>query len=264
MKFYLGTHQPAWLAAVDVPLFVSHNRLKNRRTLPRALVPCGIDSGGFTIVTRDGNYDAHPARQYADAVRRYRDEIGIDWAAIQDWMCEPFALARTGLTIEDHQRRTIDSYLELSSIAPDVAWLPVLQGWAITDYWRHVDMYLARGLDLKIAHRVGIGSVCRRQATGAAEHIVASLVADGIRLHLFGFKKVGLVNVVAAVSASDLSADSAAWSMNARRDPPLPGHRDRHRNCANCVDYALEWRRELLNGLAAAPRGRQLSFGRVA
>lgn len=34
MRFFLGTHHPAWLARTDVPLFVSHHRLAGRRTLP--------------------------------------------------------------------------------------------------------------------------------------------------------------------------------------------------------------------------------------
>ncbi len=41
------------------------------------------------------------------------------------------------------------------------------------------------------------------------------------------------------------SADSMAWSVDARRKPPLPGC-TRHKNCANCPRYALRWRRQVL------------------
>jgi hypothetical protein len=47
-----------------------------------------------------------------------------------------------------------------------------------------------------------------------------------------------------------------AWSYSARRNPPLPGHT--HLNCANCIDYALDWRRD---ALAAIERGQ---FGQLA
>jgi hypothetical protein len=53
-------------------------------------------------------------------VRRYRDEIGcLDWAAPQDWMCEPFILAKTGLSVREY-RRTVASYLRLTELAPDL------------------------------------------------------------------------------------------------------------------------------------------------
>ncbi|WP_442712727.1 deazapurine DNA modification protein DpdA family protein, partial [Streptomyces sampsonii] len=35
------------------------------------------------------------------------------------------------------------------------------------------------------------------------------------------------------------------WSSHARRRPPLPGHT--HKNCANCIDYALAWRQRVIN-----------------
>jgi hypothetical protein len=82
MRFYLGTHQPAWLARdLGVPLLVSHRRLAGRRRLPRATGPWALDSGGFTELSLYGRWstDAHA---YVAAVRRYSEEIGnLDWAA---------------------------------------------------------------------------------------------------------------------------------------------------------------------------------------
>ena len=48
-------------------------------------------------------------------------------------------------------------------------------------------------------------------------------------------------------------ADSLAWSYHARREPPLPGC-NTHKNCANCVRFALAWREETLEGLERAAR----------
>lgn len=40
-------------------------------------------------------------------------------------------LARTGLTVREHQERTIANFLELRRIAPGLPFIPVLQGWAL-------------------------------------------------------------------------------------------------------------------------------------
>src|SRR5699024_2689834 len=140
-------------------------RLRKRRRLPVAVTDWALDSGGFTELNLHGRWETTP-HDYAAAVRRYRDEIGkIQWAAPQDWMCEPAVLARTGLTVADHQRRTLDNLLTLRTTAPDLPWVPVLQGWAPEDYRRHVDAYTAAGINLTREPVVGLGSVCRRQDT---------------------------------------------------------------------------------------------------
>lgn len=230
---YLGTHHPHWLARVDVPLFVSRRTLAGRKTFPRALGPWAEDSGGFSELTMHGAWQTTPA-QYVSEVRRHRDEVGnLEWAAIQDWMCEPFMLAKTGLSVEEHQRRTIDSYATLLDLAPEIPWAPVLQGWEPDDYLRHLDAYGARGFDLRRAPVVGVGSVCRRQHMDAAILILRSL--QGLKLHGFGFKVQGLERAWNLLASSD----SLAWSFNARHSPPLPGCT--HKSCANCPRYALRW-----------------------
>ena len=66
-----------------------------------------------------------------------------------DWMCEESVLRKTGLTVEGHhQRRTMENFLELKSKAPELPIVPVLQGWTIGDYWRHVEQYGRAGVDL--------------------------------------------------------------------------------------------------------------------
>lgn len=237
--FFLGVHRPNWLATAGVPLFVSRRTLAPYRTLPRAIAPWALDSGGFTELTLNGAWTVS-ARDYAADVRRFRDEVGrLEWAAPQDWMCEPVMRKRTGLTVEEHQRRTIDNYLELRAIAPDLPIIPVLQGWGLTDYWRHVESYDAAGIDLAALPLVGVGTVCRRQNTAMASALLRSLAADGLKLHGFGYKLQGL-----RASADHLvSADSMAWSQSGRRNPPRPGCT--HMNCANCLPYALEWRAKI-------------------
>lgn len=248
MMFYLGTHRTNWLTEAGVPVFISRRTLARMKSLPRATSPWALDSGGFTELTMHGTWTLS-AQGYVDEVRRYREEIGqLDWAAPQDWMCEPVMLERTGLTVDEHQRRTIANYLELRELAPDLPFIPVLQGWSFGSYMRHAEQYQDAGVDLESLPLVGVGTVCRRQNTGLASAVMAALAADGFRLHGFGYKVIGL-----RASADALeSADSMSWSYNARRNPPIPGHETRHKNCANCLEYALQWRTDLLESLGRA------------
>jgi hypothetical protein len=270
-RFYLGTHQPGWLGTAGIPLFVSRRRLAARKSFPRALAPWALDSGGFTELDMFGGWTL-PAADYVREVRRFRDEVGqMEWAAPQDWMCEPHIIQKTGLSIDEHQRRTVANYLELQDLAPDLPWIPVVQGWQLWSYWRCVEMYQEAGVDLAALPLVGIGTVCRRQGTSNAALLIQSLATTyRLKLHAFGFKKQGLK----ACANYLVSADSMAWSAAARREPPLPGHAPRlvlppsplgdlsllvrgfrgapagprpqgHKNCANCLEYALLWRNEL-------------------
>ncbi len=246
MNFFLGAHHPHWLADarfIDVPMFVSHRSLGRYKTLPRAVGSWALDSGGFTELSMHGRWTL-PAAEYARAVLRYRDEVGgLAWASPQDWMCEPVMLKATGLSVEEHQRRTIASVLELRALGVPVT--PVLQGWASGDYYEHVEAYDRAGIDLRREPIVGVGTVCRRQNTTAAAVLMHVLASMGLRLHGFGFKATGL-RATADVLAS---SDSLAWSYNARREPPLPECRGKHKNCANCPLWALDWRESLLSSL---------------
>jgi hypothetical protein len=248
-RFYLGTHQPSWLRCAAVPLFVSDRRLRGYRRLPAAAEVWALDSGGFTELSTHGSWRHGPTPdEYARRVRRYRDHIGrLVWAAPQDWMCEPFITAKTGLSVREHQARTVGNLLELRSIAPDLPWVPTVQGDTTRDYLRCVDQYATAGIDLPTEPLVAVGSLCRRQGTGQTGQILTALRAAGLtRMHGFGLKTTGLVRYGHLLA----SADSLAWSYAARRDPPLPGCADRHRNCANCLPYATAWRTRLLHRLA--------------
>jgi hypothetical protein len=78
--------------------------------------------------------------------------------------------------------------------------------------------YTAAGVKLAAA-LVGLGSVCRRQASGGIAAIMRELHALGPCLHGFGVKTRGLAGYADGLA----SADSMAWSYAARRRPPLPG-----------------------------------------
>lgn len=165
----------------------------------------------------------------------------------------------TGLSVEEHQRRTVDNYLRLREIAPDLPWAVVLQGWRLADYIRHVEMYRAAGVDLHAAPAVLFGTMCRREATEEAAAIIRHLHdVYGIRGHGLGLKRGGLERVGHLLA----SADSLAWSYGARRDPPLPeciAAGEKHKNCANCARYAMRWRAQVL-AVLGAPVWEQMQF----
>lgn len=259
--FYLGIPRPDWLRSMAVPVCVSYRQLRGRSTYPaRARDVAGspiawvLDSGAFTEVSQNGRWTVPPG-QYADYVNElWGRNLGLRWAGIQDWMCEPFILEKTGLTLEEHQERTIQSYETLSALAPRVTWAPTLQGQSPEDYVRHFEAYLSRGHDLRQAEVVGLGSVCRRQKTPEIDAILAALAPLGLRLHGYGVKKLGLERGRYALESSD----SMAWSAEAfHRHVILPGHqhgiprwrrslqRMEYGNCANCAEYALNYYYEM-------------------
>lgn len=244
--FYLGTHQPSWLTSSKFPLFISHKRLaRYKRRLPVARCRWALDSGAFSELSTYGRWTVTP-EEYVAAVRRYRDEIGrLDWAAPMDLMCEPPIVAKTGLSVEEHQRQTVDNYVRLKELAPDLPFIPVLQGWQLEDYLRCVEMYQAVGVNLAAEPLVGVGSVCRRQATDEIGQIMEALAGLGLRLHGFGVKTEGLKRYGQYLA----SADSMAWSFRGRRI-----HGCRHRRHgrtplseANCQYFASEWRSRVVS-----------------
>ncbi len=231
LRFYLGTHMPHWLGLVDVPLFISRTRMAQRRTLPVARGRWALDSGGFTELQYHGGWTIDPA-DYVAFVRRCADEIGqLDWAAPMDWMCEQIVIdggqigrqrfVGTHLSVAEHQHRTVTNYLHLRTLAPELRIVPVLQGQTRDDYHRCVDLYERAGIDLAAEPVVGLGSVCRRQAT-------------------FGVKIRGLDMYAAYLT----SADSLAWSLRGSHIRPCA--HARRASEANCLPFALAWRDRVL------------------
>jgi hypothetical protein len=233
--------------------------LRRYKTLPKARCSWALDSGAFSEISKHGKWTLSP-EEYVAAVRRYRDEIGkLAWAAPQDWMCEPHIVAATGLSVREHQERTVENLVQLRALAPDLPFIPAVQGWNLADYLRCVEMYRERGIDLRDEPLVGLGSVCRRQATNEIGEIAQRLAGLGLRLHGFGVKTSGLRSYGQHLA----SADSLAWSFGGRYAGPCqhqkPGRKQQPASEANCLPYALEWRQAVLR--TADPRDARRSRG---
>lgn len=214
VKFYVGLHQPSDAQHFDLAC-ISINRLRGRKKS----VDCGdvlVDSGAFTELAQHGKY-RHTVEEYAAGIKRLHTSgvVSISAAVAQDYMCEPWMLEKTGLTIPEHQRLTVERYDALLACNMPVPVMPVLQGFSPSDYVSHIHQY---GDRLKFGMWVGVGSVCKRQ--GDPRAIVAVLsairaVRPDLRLHGFGVKKTSLLHP--GVREYLYSADSMAWSFAARK-----------------------------------------------
>lgn len=173
-----------------------------------------MDSGAFTEISTHGHY-RHSVAEYAAQIRRWKDNGNLLAAVTQDYMCEPHILAKTGLTVAEHQRMTIERYDALVAEAPGVYILPALQGWHPHEYADHVRQY---GDRLPLGAWVGVGGVCKRQ--GNINAIAAVLLAikrerPDLRLHGFGVKTTALQSGL--IQELLYTADSMAWSFAARK-----------------------------------------------
>jgi hypothetical protein len=265
-----------------IPRCVSHHRLTTRRTIQPANGPTFIDSGAFTMLKDHGRWTI-TADEYITDIRRIVSALGPDnvvGVAAMDYMCEDIVIEggdtkdgrfvgtrqHLGLTagaslddcVREHQRLTIANYLELVRLAPDLHIVPAVQGNSLSQYLRCVAMYRAAGVDLTTLPLVGLGSVCRRQATDEIDLIVTTLHAMGINLHGYGVKQQG----VEAYGGLLTSADSQAWSYAARKRVGLCPH-GVVKHEANCPVAAATWWRRVSGGVGDVQPALDL-FGAVA
>lgn len=173
-----------------------------------------MDSGAFTELATYGRY-RHGVEDYATEVNRWAGN-GMIAAVSQDYMCEPWILKKTGLSVAEHQRLTIERYDALLPLVHGVYVMPVLQGYSVEDYLDHIDQY---GDRLVSGMWVGVGSVCKRNSHIAKIEVILTAIArkrPDLRLHGFGLKTTALSSGIVLDILH--SADSMAWSFAARRE----------------------------------------------
>ncbi len=213
LRFFTGLHQPSDAKHFDAA-FVSVNRLRDRRG-PFKVGDWIMDSGAFTEISTHGHWREPPA-VYAAQIKRWSSNGRLLAAVAQDYMCEPFIVAKTGLSIAEHQRLTIERYDALLACdTGDVYIMPVLQGFDPADYVAHVRQYGGR---LGPCAWVGVGSVCKRNGDPQAiEAVLLAIHAErpDLRLHGFGLKSTALSSGL--VRELLHTADSMAWSFRARK-----------------------------------------------
>lgn len=176
-----------------------------------------MDSGAFSEVARLGGYRT-PVESYFRQIELWKACGNLLAAVSQDYMCEPFVLERTGLTVSEHQRLTIDRYDQLLGLKPSVPIMPVIQGYRVPDYLDHLDLY---GERLSPGAWVGVGSVCRRNGRPQEVLDILRAIANkrpDLRLHGFGLKAAALE--LDQIRKLLYSCDSMAWSYPLRFRAP--------------------------------------------
>ena len=219
MKFYVGLHQPS-----DAKHFkrfmVSVNRLKTKKK-DFKMAPDSewiMDSGAFTELSRHGYY-REDVKVYAEHVNRWKTCGNMIVAVSQDYMCEDFILNKTGLTLREHQLRTVERYNKLINLT-DAPIMPVLQGYHPFDYAQHIQDY--GNLIIENAY-VGVGSVCKRNTNPLSIEGVLNAIKNerpDLRLHGFGIKATSLKSK--SIVQNLHSSDSMAWCFAARRQGRNP------------------------------------------
>jgi hypothetical protein len=211
-EFFIGWHQPnsgvSGCGQFERSM-ISVNRLISRKSLFR-VNRWMLDSGAFTRITSGKGH--LPVGIYAAEINRWSKVGDLAISVSQDYMCEKFVLEKTGLSVEQHQQMTIDRYQELKRLVESPL-MPVLQGYAPSEYVRHLKDY---GALIKDGDWVGVGSVCKRNSN--ASSIEAVLLAiwstnPTLKLHGFGIKR----NALESSIVWDLlySADSQAHGLAA-------------------------------------------------
>jgi len=214
MLFYVGLHHPSDAHHFDLA-FISVNVIRTRKKAIGAKQWI-MDSGAFTEISTHGCYRSS-VEEYAAIINRWAHDTALVAAVSQDYMCEPFIIEKTGLSVDEHQRLTIERYDSLVALVdPRVYIMPVLQGYVVSDYLRHIEMY---GNRLIHGSYVGVGSICKRNTNiSAIEQILTAIKRkrSDLLLHGFGLKTTALSSWV--VQNCLHSADSMAWSFAARRE----------------------------------------------
>lgn len=212
MKFYIGTHMVNHAKHFE-RCFISINILRKRKS-DFTVNDWIMDSGAFTEISTHGHY-RFPIEVYASEINRWKLCGNLECAISQDYMCEPFILKKTGMSIGEHQRLTIERYDALKPLI-NTPIMPVLQGYEPNSYVAHLRLY---GDRLEPQMRVGVGSVCKRNANPIEVVMVLDAIKrerPDLRLHGFGLKTTALAN--SYICSLLYSADSMAWSYRARRN----------------------------------------------
>lgn len=217
MRFFTGLHQPSDAGHFDAA-FISVNRLRPRKAPLRGARDWIMDSGGYTEISRHGCY-REDVDAYAVQIRRFATNgSGRLLAAVaQDWPCDATTVERSGLTVREHQLRTVYRYDALLSFdLAGVYLMPALQGRTPDDYVRHLADYgarLARAAWVAVGSLVSISGDPRQ--VGAVLHAIKSARPD-LLLHGLGLKTQALADPF--VRAQLETADSNAWSFHARKN----------------------------------------------
>ena len=214
-----------------------------------------MDSGSFSELKLRGKYTYTP-EEYLSKVEVWQPDYFVN----MDYMCEPHQIKKTKLSVEEHQKKTLENQIKLQDLLDD-SWvgnytklIAVIQGWEPNQYINHLDMLKEQGL---ITEYMGVGSICRRHAIKDILNVLYKVKKEIPRVKLHGFGvKLTILDYELAYRCLD-SVDSMAWSFrgwkvldNPIGEPlfgkPCPFHEwkkctSRADDCAACPRYMNYW-----------------------
>jgi len=175
-----------------------------------------VDSGGFTAARRWGRYPWTPA-QYADFIYAVSRDVPLAFCAILDYACERGVNREHYQTNIERIEATIANEIACRAAAPDLPWLPVLQGDTMEE--RAYDLARRREMGMLPTDYAGIGSVCGRGAA-AARRVVRFYDGQlpGVKLHGFGMHIDALDDAVVMGALRSWDSYSWTWARGARSD----------------------------------------------
>ena len=109
-RFYVGLHQPSDARHFE-RCMVSVNRLRERKS-DFVVEEWMLDSAAFTELSTHGAY-RHTVADYAEQIRRWARCGQLVSATAQDYMCEPFILAKTGMVLASGHMHISETWIVL-------------------------------------------------------------------------------------------------------------------------------------------------------
>jgi hypothetical protein len=228
-RFYVGLNPRfqsfTWLPRqINVMLsagsFWNGSGWRNSSRWPRQAGSKWLDSGGFTLLNRFGDYP-FSVMQFLNFVCWLRP----DFYASLDYPCEPnISRSLSLLTNEQRIRKTVEN---AARMAPWESYtgscmVPVIQGYELEEYLACIELYRAAGL---VRSYMAVGSMCRRLSTEQLHKLVpaihqAAAAAGAENLHFFGLKlSRDLVDLAPFIYSRDsaVALDSYDPSLRAER-----------------------------------------------
>jgi hypothetical protein len=185
-----------------------------RRKVPPYSGKFFLDSGGFSLLSRFGDYP-FSVFEYYELVKHYQP----NFAAIMDYPCEPDVNRDRFRDNKERILRTLDHTEQLLALDPGShsEWVPVIQGFKLQEYRYCIDQMAKREL---FRDYMAIGSMCRRIAVSEIRHYVRGIQQhlseycglEHTRLHWFGLKAEALQDPT--IREATFSCDSMAWQIS--------------------------------------------------
>lgn len=195
--------------------FISVNRLKRRKS-DFEVNDWIMDSGGFNEISRYGEYRDN-VETYAALIDRWSRCGNLLAAVAQDYIVSPPTLKKTGKTVSELQKMSVDRYNALLRVVEGRHYImPVIHGITPEDYVEHLRMY---GDRFRPGMYIGVGSLVKISAKpDIVGPILKAIRAErpDLKLHAFGVKLTGLKDQ--GVRDEIVTSDSMAWAFAARME----------------------------------------------